>query len=108
MTPMTYQGYAARIEYSAEDGCFVGRVAGISDIISFHGENVAEVRQAFEEAVDFYLSTCAARGESPQRPYSGQITLNIPPEIHARAALAAEAHGKSLDQWAAEVLANAH
>lgn len=107
MTPMTHQGYAARIEYSEEDGCFVGRVTGIRDIIGFHGESVAEVRAAFQEAVDFYLDTCAERGETPQRPYSGEITLRIPPEIHARAALMAEAQGKTLDQWAAEVLANA-
>lgn len=107
MTSMTYRGYAARIEYSEEDGCFVGRVAGIRDIISFHGENVAELRAAFHEAVDFYLDTCAERGETPQRPYSGEITLHIPPEIHAHAALTAAAHGKTLDQWASEVLANA-
>jgi predicted HicB family RNase H-like nuclease len=107
MTPMTYQGYAAHIEYSDEDGCFIGRVAGIRDIISFHGETVAELRKAFKEAVDFYLTTCAERGENPQKPYSGKLMLRIPPEVHAHAAMMAEAHGKSLNQWAAEVLANA-
>lgn len=61
MKPMRYKGYSARIEYSDEDRCFVGRVAGIRDILTFHGESVAEVRQAFEEALDFYLETCAKR-----------------------------------------------
>jgi len=107
MTPMTYQGYAARTEYSDEDGCFVGRIAGIRDIVGFHGETVAELRQAFEEAVDFYLTTCAERGEIAQQPFSGELMLRIPPEIHAHAAMMAEAHGKSLNQWAADVLANA-
>ena len=51
MTPMTYKGYAARIEYSDEDGCFVGHIAGISDIVGFHGDSVEEVRAAFHEAV---------------------------------------------------------
>ena len=37
MKPMTYKGYAARIEYSDEDELFVGRVVGIRDIITFHG-----------------------------------------------------------------------
>jgi predicted HicB family RNase H-like nuclease len=32
--------------------------------------------------------------------------LRIPPEVHAHAAMMAEAQGKSLNQWAAEVLAN--
>lgn len=107
MTPMTYRGYAAHIVYSDEDGCFVGRVAGIRDIVGFHGESVAELRRSFEEAVDFYLSTCAERGEKPQKPFSGKLMLRVPPEVHAHAAMMAEAHGKSLNQWAADVLANA-
>lgn len=105
--PMMYKNYAARIEYSDEDGCFIGRVSGIRDMISFHGETVAELRHAFEEAVDFYLTTCAERSEIPNKPYSGKLMLRLPPEVHARAAMMAAAHGKSLNQWVAEVLANA-
>jgi predicted HicB family RNase H-like nuclease len=48
----TYRGYAARIEYSDEDQCLVGHIAGINDIVGFHGESVALMRAAFEEAVD--------------------------------------------------------
>ena len=32
--------------------------------------------------------------------------LRVPPEIHARAAMMAEAHGKSLNSWVTELLAN--
>ena len=107
MIPMMYKGYAARIDYSDDDGCFVGRVAGLRDLITFHGETVAALRRAFEEAVDFYLTTCVERGETPNKPYSGKLMLRLPPEVHAHAAMMAAAHGKSLNQWAAEVLANA-
>lgn len=55
---MTYKGYVARIEYSDEDGCFIGHIAGIRDVIGFHGESVPKLRMAFEEAVDDYLETC--------------------------------------------------
>jgi len=33
--------------------------------------------------------------------------LRVPPEVHAAASIAAQAAGKSLNQWAAEVLARA-
>jgi predicted HicB family RNase H-like nuclease len=33
--------------------------------------------------------------------------LRVPPEIHAVALIAAKSHGKSLNQWAVEVLAHA-
>ena len=107
MKTMTYQGYAARIEYSDEDACFVGHIAGIRDIVGFHGESVAELRAAFEEAVEDYLETCQKVGRPPQKPYSGKLMLRVAPEVHAHAAMMAEARGKSLNQWAAEVLANA-
>ncbi|MEO5371781.1 MAG: hypothetical protein H7833_17075 [Magnetococcus sp. DMHC-1] len=42
MTPMMHRGYAARIEYSDEDECFVGRVADVKPISTFHGESVTE------------------------------------------------------------------
>ena len=107
MRPMRYKGYAARIEYSDEDECFVGRVAGIRDIITFHGESVAEVRRAFEEALDFYLASCAERGEPPNKVYSGKLMLRVPPQVHDAVASAAQSSGKSINQWAAEALERA-
>ncbi len=107
MNTMTYKGYAARIEYSSEDGCFVGHVAGIRDIVGFHGDSVAELHSAFEDAVDDYLETCEKLGTKPPQTFSGELTLHIPPEVHASAAAAAEVTGKSVDQWAAELLERA-
>ena len=106
MKTMQYKGYAARIEYSDEDKCFVGHIAGIRDIVGFHGESVEELRTAFEEAIDDYLETCEQANLSPQRPYSGKVMLRIPPELHAEIAMKAEASGKSLNQWAAEMLSH--
>lgn len=101
---MNYKGYAARIEYSDEDGCLVGHIAGIQDIVGFHGETVAEIREAFHEAVDDYLEVCAEIDKAPQKPYSGKILLRVAPELHAQAAMRAEAEGLSLNQWAAKAL----
>lgn len=52
---MMYKDYAARVEYSEDDGCFAGHIAGIRDVVGFHGESVKELHAAFEEAVDDYL-----------------------------------------------------
>ncbi len=107
MSTMFYKNYAARIEYSDEDDCFIGHIAGINDIVGFHAESVKELHAAFEEAVNDYITTCKKIGKSPQKPYSGNVMLRIPPEIHARAAMLAEAHGKSLNSWVAEALSKA-
>lgn len=104
---MSYQGYTARIEYDERDNLFVGRILGIRSIISFHGETVAELKAEFALAVNEYLAECQASGVSPEKAASGKLLLRIPPDVHGRAMVAAQAAGKSLNQWAAEVLQHA-
>lgn len=101
---MSYKGYSARIDYDDEDGILVGRIAGIRDGVGFHAETVEGLRAAFEEAVDDYLETCARVGKEPQKAYSGKMMFRVDPETHRRAARAAELSGKSLNQWAEEVI----
>lgn len=101
---MAYNGYHARVEFDADDKLLVGRLAGINDVIGFHADTVSGLIEAFREAVDDYVATCAQIGKAPERPYSGNVMLRIKPEVHARAALAAELAGKSLNQWGEEAL----
>jgi predicted HicB family RNase H-like nuclease len=44
---------------------------------------------------------------APEKPASGRLLLRIPPETHGRALVAAQAAGKSLNQWVTEVLQHA-
>ncbi|MCK5689410.1 type II toxin-antitoxin system HicB family antitoxin [Myxococcota bacterium] len=104
MNSMTYSGYTARIEYDDEDEIFVGHLAGIRDIVSFHGVTVDELKATFHEAVDHYLAVCKERDEKPQKPYSGNLMLRVSADIHAAVATAAQVDGKSINQWASEVL----
>ncbi|TCV71403.1 putative HicB family RNase H-like nuclease [Neorhizobium sp. R1-B] len=104
---MTYKGYSARIEYDDEDGILFGQISGIRDGVGFHADSVDQLRTAFREAVDDYIETCAKVGKEPQKPYSGKMMFRVSPEIHRRAAQAAELAGKSLNEWAGEVLAKA-
>lgn len=106
MNTIHYKGYAARVEYNDEDDCLVGHIAGINDVIGFHADSVSELHKAFGEAVDDYIQTCKKIGRSPQKPYSGKIMLRVPPEIHARTAMLAEANGKSLNSWMTDLLSS--
>ena len=107
MSIMTYKGYAARIEFDPDDRIFVGHVAGIRDPIGFHGSTVDELEKAFRESVDDYVEACNKLGQRPERPASGKLMLRVPPAVHASAVRAAELAGKSLNQWAAQVLREA-
>lgn len=107
MNTMLYKGYSARIEFDEEDRIFVGHLAGIRDIVGFHGSSVDELEAAFHEAVDDYCAHCAKLGLPVNKPFSGRMLLRVPPEVHAQASVAAKVAGLSLNQWAANVLAQA-
>lgn len=104
---LKYKGYHGSTEFSLEDDCLFGHLLGISDIISYEGNSVKEIKVAFVESVDDYIETCKKIGKPPQKPYSGKVMFRIDPQVHAKAALAAQLKGISLNQWAEEVLREA-
>lgn len=55
---MIYKGYAAQIAYCNQSACLIGHLAGITDIVGFHADSMAQLRDAFEEAVDDYIEAC--------------------------------------------------
>ncbi|MHB8137453.1 MAG: type II toxin-antitoxin system HicB family antitoxin [Smithellaceae bacterium] len=106
--PMTYKGYTAKIEYSEEDECLIGRISDIHRIITFHGDAVKEIRQAFEEAVDIYLDGCAERNEEPEKPFTGHSVVRVSSALHSVIALAAKHENKSINEWITEVRKKPH
>ena len=92
MNAMNYNGYTAKIDFDDRDNIFVGRLLGMRAMISFHGETVVELRQAFEAAVDEFLNDCKQQGVKPEKPASGKLILRVPPEAHGAALIAATCH----------------
>ncbi len=104
---MQYKGYLSHIEFDDEANIFHGEVINIRDVITFQGSSVDELKKALEESVEDYLAFCTERGEEPNLPFSGQLTLKLSPEQHRKIILAAENSGKDINSWVSEVLAQA-
>jgi predicted HicB family RNase H-like nuclease len=101
---MRYKGYTGVVEFDEESGTLFGRVIGLRDFITFQGDSVAELTQAFHDSVDVYLEFCAERGESPEKPFSGQFVLRVDPQLHRAMSHAAEERGLSLNSLIEENL----
>lgn len=101
---MQYKGYLARVEFDDEGDVFHGEVLNTRDVITFQGQSVQELHQAFRESVEDYLAFCAQRGETPDAPYSGKFVVRLSPDQHRLVALAAKQADKSLNAWVAERL----
>ena len=55
---LEYKGYKASIKFDDEDQVIVGRVLGIEDIITFHGESVTQFEKAFHQSINSYMRDC--------------------------------------------------
>ncbi len=97
-----YKGYCGKVEFDDEAGIFHGEVINTRDVITFQGESVPELQQAFRDSIDDYLEFCQERGESPEKPFSGQFVTRIPPELHRQVNIQAAVVGKSLNAWVTE------
>ena len=101
---MEYKGYFSKVEFDDEANIFHGEVINLRDVVTFQGETVDELRKAFHDSVDDYLEFCAARGEEPEKPYSGKFVVRVEPELHKTIAIQARRNGKSLNSWVHDTL----
>ena len=86
---LKHNGYIGSIEASLEDNCLVGKVRFIKALVSYEGKTVAELDAAFREAVEDYLTTCQALGQTPEKPCKGSFNVRVGHDLHLAAALAA-------------------
>jgi len=96
---LQYKDYYASVSFSAEDDIFHGKVIGINDLISFEGDSVKTLKDAFIEAVDDYLETCIQINKQPEKMYKGSFNVRIPSELHKKAAIASAIYNISLNDF---------
>lgn len=101
---MEYKGYSAKVEFDSDANIFHGEVINLRDVITFEGETVKKLKQAFQDSVDDYLDFCAQRGEAPEKPYSGKFVIRVEPELHKNITIEARKAGKSLNVWISDAI----
>jgi predicted HicB family RNase H-like nuclease len=104
---MEYKGYFAKVEFDDDANIFHGEVINLRDVITFEGETVNELKEAFQDSVDDYLTFCAERGEAPDKPYSGKFVVRVEPELHKNITVEARKKGKSLNIWVKDAISKA-
>jgi predicted HicB family RNase H-like nuclease len=101
---LEYKGYIGRVDFDSEADIFHGEVINLRDVITFQGDCVSELRQAFMESVEDYLAFCAERGESPEKPFSGHFVVRIDPELHREIYVRAKKADVSLNRFVQDAL----
>lgn len=104
MTTLKHKGYVAKIDVDFEAGLLHGEVVNTKAVLTFSAEKVSELMQAFKDTISDYEDWCAERGVPPERPYSGNLSLRLPPELHRDLSGRAASAGKSLNQYIVSIV----
>ena len=96
---LTYKGFIGSVHFSAQDDVFFGKVEGINDLITFEGDSVKELKDAFHYVIDEHINDCESENIPVEKSYKGSFNLRLTPDLHRRAAITAKAHGSTLNAF---------
>ena len=107
MNTMTIKGYQAVIAFDPDVQMFRGEFVGLNGGADFYAADVEGLRHQGETSLRVFLEACKRRGIGPRKQFSGKFSLRVDPATHEAAAIAAAAHGQSLNQWVTEAIRQA-
>ena len=101
---LNYKGFTGSVHFSADDKVFFGKVEGINDLVTFEGETVKELTDAFHYVVDEHIKDCEKENCTPEKSYKGSFNVRLTPELHRRIAISAKMRGESINKFVFEAL----
>ena len=104
MKEMKYEAYIGSVEVSEADDCLYGKLLHINDLVTYEAETPKQLVDAFHEATDDYLATCAELDKKPDTPFKGAFNVRTTPATHREVATVADSLGKKLNTFANDAL----
>lgn len=101
------EGHKAVVSLDSELGLLRGEFLGLNGGADFYGESIETLRKEGATSLSVFLEMCAEKGVEPYRQFSGKFNLRLDPKLHEAAVIAARAEDKSLNEWIADVIAEA-
>ncbi|TAL85682.1 MAG: type II toxin-antitoxin system HicB family antitoxin [Candidimonas sp.] len=104
---MNIKGYQAVVSFDPKIEMFRGEFVNLNGGADFYATDVAQLKREGAVSLKIFLDLCKKKGLEPHKAYSGKFVLRIPAETHEAATVAAQAAGKSLNQWLNELIGQA-
>jgi predicted HicB family RNase H-like nuclease len=101
---LNYKGFIGSVHFSSDDKVFFGKIEGINDLITFEGETVKELTDAFQYVVDEHIKDCDSENVAPEKSYKGSFNVRLTPELHRRIAVSAKMRGESINKFVSDTL----
>ena len=68
-----YKGYIGVVNFDSGIDLFHGTVINTTDVITFYGASVTELREEMQNSVEGYLEFCQEQEKIPEEPFSKEI-----------------------------------
>jgi len=101
---LSHRGFVGSVHFSADDRIFYGKIEGITDLVTFEGETVSELTEAFQYVVDEHIKDCEAENITPEKSFKGSFNVRLTPELHRRIAMSAKMRGITINKYVLEAL----
>ncbi len=100
--------YLKIVEWSEEDGCYVGTCPGLM-LGGIHGADEAKVYRELCQAVEEWIEICRKDGTplpaaTAGKEYSGKFVVRVGPELHKALTVDAFRRGESLNSYCVRLL----
>jgi predicted HicB family RNase H-like nuclease len=95
--------YLKVVEWSKEDGCYVGTAPGLI-LGGVHGKNETKVFQELVQVCEEAIRLLEKEGKplpeaTANQKYSGKILLRIPGDLHKKISIRAMREGESINRF---------
>jgi predicted HicB family RNase H-like nuclease len=105
VTILHHDNFLAELDVDEDAGVMHGRVINTVAVLTFEGETLPELKKAFADTIADYRDWCKERGVKPEKPYQGNISLRLTPDLHRRVAEMAAKADDSINGFIAHRLA---
>ncbi len=107
MNLMEINGFKAVIKYDPAIEMFRGEFLELNGGADFYAKDIDNLKKEGAISLKVFLDACKKRNIEPKKEYSGKFNLRVPSNLHADIVNAANAEGKSLNQWIVDALDHA-
>lgn len=104
MNTLNYKGFIGAFNYAEEDDILFGKIEGVTDLVTFQGASIQEVKKAFTEAVEDYIILCDEVGKEPMKSFKGSFNVRLTPQLHRQITLEAVKNNMNLNQFIQKTL----
>lgn len=107
MNTLSHKGFVGSFNYIEDEDILYGKIEGITDLVTFEGLGISEIKTAFIEAVEDYIFLCKEVGKEPMKSFKGSFNVRLNPKLHREISMEAVRNNMNLNQFVQATLQKA-